>query len=498
MSDTQTKNSLWRLATCGIIGLLLFYSLYFSIWTIFFTETGNGDNVEHIHATWLVAQGKIPYKDFFQHHNPLMWYLFAPLIKMFGNIMQILDVFHGVGVLFGIATFYTVYKISTRFFASSQATLIGLLILCPPYFYIYCFNYNPDTFMAFTFAIGLYYLFAYFEQSKLKSLILSFIFFFTAFLFTQKILIVLGILGIISMFVFYRKKTPLNNILYAIQLPLTGLVLFLSYLYYHDILGIYFKSNYLFNIRMQDYYGFNQINVIDYQVLIASTFLSVISIICFFRNSNTYFKIISLLFIWEFIQRVFYFSIAPYYMLPLMIYNVCLASKLIDSLNQKKEWLVYPFLVLAIFYAGISERRYLSARTQDRSFVRYLMSHVTPCDYVISSFLGNQSIISKDVHYYWSLLGHIDIAGEEIGIAPRPNLNALVKQYKPKLINDNMYWNSYYWNRNKRVPVQKISSEIIDKYYLPTPFAGFYLLKYEYQEKNCHYDAFRKDWIYAD
>ena len=73
MSDTQTKNSLWRLATCGIIGLLLFYSLYFSIWTIFFTETGNGDNVEHIHATWLVAQGKIPYKDFFQHHNPLMF-----------------------------------------------------------------------------------------------------------------------------------------------------------------------------------------------------------------------------------------------------------------------------------------------------------------------------------------------------------------------------------------------------------------------------------------
>lgn len=40
------------------IGLLL-YTLGFAIWTIMATETGNGDNVEHLHATWLVANGSV-------------------------------------------------------------------------------------------------------------------------------------------------------------------------------------------------------------------------------------------------------------------------------------------------------------------------------------------------------------------------------------------------------------------------------------------------------
>jgi len=42
--------------------------------------TQNGDNIEHIHSSFLIAQGQVPYRDFFQHHNPLMWYLLRWLI----------------------------------------------------------------------------------------------------------------------------------------------------------------------------------------------------------------------------------------------------------------------------------------------------------------------------------------------------------------------------------------------------------------------------------
>ena len=40
--------------------------------------------------------------------------------------------------------------------------------------------------------------------------------------------------------------------------------------------------------------------------------------------------------------------------------------------------------------------------------------------------------------------------------------------------------------------------EIIGRYYLPTPFQGLYLLKYEYQGKNCIYDKNRGEWRYAE
>ncbi len=38
------------------------------------------DEVEHLHAAWLVAQGDVPYRDFWQHHPPLLWIVLAPLV----------------------------------------------------------------------------------------------------------------------------------------------------------------------------------------------------------------------------------------------------------------------------------------------------------------------------------------------------------------------------------------------------------------------------------
>ncbi len=482
----------------AVIWGLLFYGIGFTLWTIFFTETGNGDNVEHIHSTWLIAQGKIPYKDFFQHHNPLLWYLFAPLIKISINPQVLLDITHAIAVVTGILTFAVVYKISVRFFAPRYATLLSLLILCPPYFYVYCFNYNPDTFMALFFAIGLYFLFSYWQKPHLYSLVIAFLAFFVATMFTQKILTVLLPLGIITLIIFYKKKKPFSDIGYAMLLPLSGLTAFVAWLYSNGILYRYWQSNFIFNVGMQDYYGERQINVIDWQVFIFSAILAFSSIIIFFKKADIYYKTIAVLFVLEVIQRCFYFAIAPYYMLPFMIFVVCLNSVLLNKMAQKGKALIFAILVIAVVYAGVSERRYLLTRTTDRTFTRYLVANVTPCDYIINSFLGNQSIISKDPHYYWSMLGHVDVAGEAMNISSVPDLNKLVLQYKPKLINGEIYWNNYYLNRGVYVPVQQISPEIIEKYYLPTPFPNWYLLKYEYQGKNCHYDTLKKEWIYEN
>ena len=41
-----------------------------------------GDVMEHIHASYMVFSGKVPYRDFFQHHNPLLWYIFSPFVGL--------------------------------------------------------------------------------------------------------------------------------------------------------------------------------------------------------------------------------------------------------------------------------------------------------------------------------------------------------------------------------------------------------------------------------
>lgn len=38
------------------------------------------DEIEHVHAGWLVSTGKRPFTDFFEHHHPLFWYLLAVVL----------------------------------------------------------------------------------------------------------------------------------------------------------------------------------------------------------------------------------------------------------------------------------------------------------------------------------------------------------------------------------------------------------------------------------
>lgn len=495
--QSEHKYSLRPLAYFLAYGLLC-YAIVFAIWTVFKTETGNGDNVEHLHATWLVAQGKIPYKDFFEHHNPFVWLFFAPFITFSSHILTLLDTAFVVGILAGIATFWVVYKICTKFFASSLASLVSLLILCPPYYYIFCFNYNPDTFMALFFAVGLYFLFSYLQKRTLFSLCVAFEAFFFAFFSTQKILVVLAFLGLITLYLFYKTKVPFKDVLYALLLPILSLLLFVAWLYYHDALGLYWLSNYPFNVVMQKYYGDKKIDVMDYKMVAFAVSLAIVSVLYFFRRMNIFYRVLAILFAIELPMRCFYFSIAPYYLLPLMIYVCCLNSVLIDWLMNKKFIIIFAFLIIGIYYATISVSQYVSVRGTNRKFAQYLSNTLNPCDYVISSYLGNQGITSKNADYYWAMYGHVDLAGEEVGLAPIPDLSNIARKYLPKMIFGGVFWNSYEDHRGNHIPVQQIAPEIIEQYYFPSPFADFYVLKYEYRQKDCQYDKQRKEWRYAD
>ncbi len=43
------------------------------------------DESQHLHAAWLIAQGRVPYADFWEHHMPLLPYALAPLTRWFAE-----------------------------------------------------------------------------------------------------------------------------------------------------------------------------------------------------------------------------------------------------------------------------------------------------------------------------------------------------------------------------------------------------------------------------
>ena len=70
------------------------------------------DEFEHLHASWLVWHNKVPYRDFFEHHHPLLWYLSAPIVGAFYDDAIIFYVMRSIGILTSLLTLGYIYKIS--------------------------------------------------------------------------------------------------------------------------------------------------------------------------------------------------------------------------------------------------------------------------------------------------------------------------------------------------------------------------------------------------
>jgi len=48
------------------------------------------DEIEHLHCSWLVYSGFVPFKDFWQHHAPMLWIILAPFFKILKPSSEIL------------------------------------------------------------------------------------------------------------------------------------------------------------------------------------------------------------------------------------------------------------------------------------------------------------------------------------------------------------------------------------------------------------------------
>ena len=97
----------------------IFFGLALSFWILFENQPKTGDDVEHLHSSWLVLQGKVPYRDFFQHHNPLMWYIFAPLMEVFSYEIIVFDVVRIISTIVMVLNLWVIALIIRKFFSKA-------------------------------------------------------------------------------------------------------------------------------------------------------------------------------------------------------------------------------------------------------------------------------------------------------------------------------------------------------------------------------------------
>lgn len=461
--------------------------------------TQNGDNIEHIHSSFLIAQGQIPYRDFFQHHNPLMWYLFAPIVNLFAYNATVTEVVCLISLLVFLKSLVYVYKIGSEFLCDNRWALVMAAAIAVPGYKLYAVDFRPDNYMVFALMGGIYYYFSYLKEHKTKLLVIAFVWFFVSFMFAQKAVFPLFVLGCSGLYFWFVKEIKTSDMIKALILPIIGVILFGAYLCYYDMLELYYASNFTFNLNLVN--GFEMHKIVELPffmaVLIGIGFAGAIAA-CFYKNK--YWILVALLFVTEFLQRKFYFSPYSYYYW-LLVYLAALCGAPLGARISFKNtvwlWGVVIGLYFISYQSFIFYREVIKVQAERKYLPDYITRSISPCDYVFNGDGMMYNLFGKDPAYYWQLIGQLDVIGEQTGIAPKPNINELILRLKPKFVYGKSYFNKFSDESGKMEIVHYVDKDVINAFYEPTKFTSVYKLKPEFDKRRCVYDKLTGQWRFV-
>lgn len=440
------------------------------------------DEFEHLHAAWLVSIGKVPYLDFFEHHHPLLWYLSAPIVRLFYDDVIVFYVMRAISFGVGLLTIWGLYKI-VLFFGDKRAAWCAIALYLGHLITFYNFyQFRPDNFMNLCFVFGVYYWFLSLKCNNLRYLTYSFLWFTFSVLFLQKISLLLIVVEGIILSLIACKKMKVKTVFLA-ALPAIGVIfVFFSYLFYKGAILQYIELNLKFNQAMVYYF---ERGAFWYPKIFFSLYgIAFLSAIYFYNKENLYFKIIALLYGAEFLMRAFYFAPHPNYYTTLTFMAAGILSVYVKRLMPKHKLITLGVLFLMFLNLGKTFNTVDASAQKHNSFAHYKLAdyvhkNSASDDLLMNGYDMNFNIYREDVSYYWFGLDMLlPVIENEYDMKGKVDINALMLQYRPKFIYtedyvDLMALRTYGETKYS----QRFIGELVELLYKPTPFKNLAVLK---------------------
>lgn len=485
-----------------ILSLYILFGLSLLYWVVIYSGSGDGDTLEHVHSSWLVYHGNIPYKDFFQHHNPLLWYVGAPFVGMYEYTLRAVDAVNLLTVtVTGVTVFY-VYRLHKNFLTNALGGLIASAFCLLPQDSLYNKDFKPDNYMTACLVIGIYYLLSHVKTKKLLDICISFLFFFAAFMFTQKAILILFFIGVITIYLIYNHQIKFKDSIQGAILPILIYLVFLTFLYSKDILTFYFRANFELNAHISAVFDVRRFITPSPEMLVP-IFLSFYALLGVSRE-NMAVKIVSMIFIAEFWIRMYYFNPFIYYFAFLHVIASVMAGIAAVKLTKKYKYAVWLFLIYFLCLGGFYAEKYSKRITVGDSYkygaAGFVLENTNPCDYVVNGYRIGYNLFNKDVDFIWNLKGQIDVIAATIGLRPLSDLESLIRKYRPKIIYGGNYYDTYREYRGEigKYPIHWVSKHLLEERYTPLHRDDLYILKPEYQSYDCRYNQQTKSYEYQD
>ena len=242
--DRKYSNTIWLAILWAIFTAILVFLFYYAS-----NRNFDVDEIEHLHTGWKILQGQQIFVDFFQHHHPFLHYLLAYIITIFGETTDTIFAGRYVMALMMVGILTVTYLLSIRIFKSAEIGIISMILTVTVVsFYMKSIEVRPDVPQALTGLLSIYFLFTFYDKKSTSSLIASAVFLAVSYLFLQKTIILILIIGLFLLYDLIRKRIGFREVLIYAGTFLICISPYYLYLLISGSYKEYFVMNWLINL----------------------------------------------------------------------------------------------------------------------------------------------------------------------------------------------------------------------------------------------------------
>lgn len=411
------------------LALFLSAAFYYSLYRFF-----DHDEFYTVHAAWKILHGERVYRDFLELHHPLVHFMLAPLIYLFGEGVSTLIAFRVLFFAQFIAIVAVTYLTAERLFGSGTGVVAAVLLAASVHFLHKAIEIRPDVPQVLTGLIAVYFLFSYFESKKTAQLLCCGFFLALSFLFMQKAVFLVFFVEVMLLTMAVRKEVSGSALLLHLAVIAATMLPFYLYLALTGSLGRYAEYNWLIHARTLEHYsafaGLADSFRLNYGVWVI---YAAGLVYCFKDRLYRRFAILSIaLFSTIFVVRV----PNPQYIMASMPLIAIVAAYGLSRVFAR-----HAAVAAAVVIVSIASPAYFLATsfTRDNSGqldkISYVLSVTAPADYVYD---GNVlfNLYRKDIDFFW-------YRGKRgVGVLDTYRLTqgyvfdacASIERYKPKVV----------------------------------------------------------------
>jgi hypothetical protein len=213
------------------------------------------DEVEHIHASWYVLNGQVPYRDFFEHHHPLLWFLLAPLLALCGQGLAALALTRLAIGLMVVGIAWLTWRIARLAGGSGEAAGLAVAILFSNFMFLpSVIEIRPDIPMVLLALAAVERLLVFMKAGGQGQLLAAAFSAALAFLFLQKVIFLFPVAAVLLCAWVFSNRVPAALFRKTVAVFLLPLGLFSAWLVVSGAWRDYFLCNWLLNVNRQRAY----------------------------------------------------------------------------------------------------------------------------------------------------------------------------------------------------------------------------------------------------